>query len=191
MSIKGRECGACAHPDRASIELGLANRVPLRVLSKRYGLSIDSIHRHRHKHMTPELTAQLMTRGRLTEIDLEHFRTTESEGILHHLVALRARLYQSLDQADDEGKGSDVAKISSTLLKNLELTAKLLGDLNAGSTNLTQNILILPEYHGLRTAIMQALKPYPEARAAVANALQTYETPTLIEGEAQRVRTGS
>lgn len=190
MTIKkGRECGVCAHPDRASIELGLANRIALRILSKRYGLSIDSIHRHRHKHMSLQLTAQLMTRGRLTEIDMEHLHITESEGMLHHLVATRGRLYRAIDATEKGGNYMESARITGILLKNLELTAKLLGDLHAGSTSVTQNILVMPEYHGLRTAIMQALKPFPEARAAVAHALQVYESPTLpvLEGEARHV----
>jgi hypothetical protein len=192
MNIKkGRECGVCAHPDRASIELGLANRIALRTLSKRYGLSIDAIHRHRHKHMDATLTAQLMTRGRLTEIDLDHLRITESEGILHHLVTTRARLYRAIDATDDAGNHMESARITGILLKNLELTAKLLGELSAGSTSLTVNVLASEEYFGLRVAIMQALKPFPEARAAVAHALQGYESPTLpiLEGEVRRVGT--
>lgn len=187
MAGKGVECNCCKHPDRASIELGLSNRVALRVLSKRYGISIDSLHRHRHKHMSPQLTAQLMQRGRLSEVDLEQLRITESEGILHHLVATRGRLYKAMDAADELGNHMDAARISGVLLKNLELTAKLLGDLQTGSSQV--NILVLPEYHGLRVAIMQALKMFPEARAAVAQALQNYESPDVpaLEGSAQRV----
>lgn len=188
--IKGQACGPCGHPDRASLELGLANTVPLRVLSKRYGLSVASLFRHRRNHMSPQLTAQLMTRGRLSEIDLDNLRVTESEGILHHLVAIRGRLYRAMDQAEELGDYSASARVSGSLLKNLELTAKLLGDLQTGSASITQNILVMPEYHGLRTAIMQSLKNFPEARASVAAALQQYETPTepMIEGEAKRVR---
>ena len=175
----GNECGVCKHPDRASIELGLANRVPLRTLRERYGLSIDAIHRHHHRHMTPQLIAQLMTRGRMTEIDLEKLRVAESEGLLHHLVAVRGRLYKAMDESESRGDYPSMARVTGTLLKNLELTAKLLGDLNNGAANVTVNILALPEYHGLRTALMQALKAHPAARAAVVEALQEFEAPNL------------
>ncbi|MFL6587205.1 MAG: hypothetical protein ACJ8GV_10030 [Luteimonas sp.] len=150
-------------------------------------MSVDSVHRHGHKHMSVQLKAQLMTRGRLTEIDLDQLRETESEGLLHHLVASRGRLYRAMDEADEQGKNLEVARITGVLLKNLELTAKLLGDLHGGSSQV--NILVLPEYHGLRTAIMQALRPFPAARAAVAHALQSYETPQIpaIDGEVKRV----
>lgn len=192
-AAKGRNCTVCSHPDRASVELGLANRVPLRVLATRYGLSQDAVHRHRHRHMSPQLTAQLMTRGRLTEIDLDKLRITESEGLLQHLVAVRGRLYRAMDQAEDLGDYLNASRVSATLLKNLELTAKLLGDLQSGAQHVTQNILVMPEYHGLRTAILQALRAHPEARAAVVAALHTFETPAVpvLEGEGRRVVVGS
>jgi len=138
--------------------------------------------------MAPQLIAQLMTRGKLTEIDLEKLRITESEGLLHHLVAVRGRLYRAMDQAEDLGDYLNTARVSATLLKNLELTAKLLGELHTGA-QVTQNILVLPEYHGLRTAILQALKGHPEARAAVVAALQHFEMPEVpaLEGEVCRV----
>ena len=78
MGIKGQRCNVCEHPDRASIELGIANKFPVRVLGKRYGISADSVWRHGQKHMSPELRSQLMTRGRMTPQDLENLRVTES-----------------------------------------------------------------------------------------------------------------
>jgi hypothetical protein len=37
------------HPDRPAIESGLARRVALRKLGKRFGVSIDALHGHRKK----------------------------------------------------------------------------------------------------------------------------------------------
>jgi len=189
---KGRACTICEHPSRASLELGVANRVPVRTLSRRFGVSPDAVHRHKHRHMAPQLIAQLMVRGKVSEIDLEKLRITESEGLLHHLVAVRGRLYAALDQSEDLGDYLNTARVSATLLKNLELTAKLLGELHTGA-QVTQNILVLPEYHGLRTAILQALKGHPEARNAVVAALHTFEMPEVpaLEGEVRRVVAGS
>lgn len=184
----GRKCATCEHPDRATIELGVANRVPLRLLSKRHGITMDGISRHKNNHMPPQLIAALMLRGRASATDLEHLKITESEGILQHLVALRGRFYRLLDQAEDLGDFSSAARAGQQLLKNVELTAKLLGELQTGGTSITQNVLVMPEYHGLRVALLSALKPFPEARLAVVRALESFETP-VIEGEAQRVLT--
>jgi hypothetical protein len=188
MGIKGQGCTICGHPDRASIELGLANKVPIRVLGKRYGVSSDAVHRHGHRHMTAELHAQLMTRGRMTPQDLENLRVTESEGVLQHLVAVRGRMYALMDVAEQQGDYRSAATIGGQIVKNMEVTAKLLGDIRTGTVNVTNNVLLLPEFHALRTTIMQALRAHPEARAEVAAALRALESPDVPAQESPEER---
>lgn len=179
LKRKGVECQVCAHPDRASVELGLANKVPCRVLAKRYGLQDDAVWRHGRHHMTAELHASLITRGRMSPTDLENLRITESEGVLQHLVALRGRMYGWADIAEQQGDVKAAAAIGGQIVKNIEVTAKLLGDIRTGTTNITNNLLLVPEYHAFRTAMMQALRPYPEALAAVAAVLKDVQTAAL------------
>lgn len=186
--MMGPACKVCNHPDRASIELGLANKVPIRVLGKRYGLSSDSVWRHGQNHMSAELHGQLMTRGRMTPQDLENLRITESEGVLQHLVAVRGRLYGLMDAATMQDDYRGAAAIGNQIGKNLETTAKLLGDIRTGTVNVTQNVLLLPEFHALRTTIMQALRQHPEARASVATALKQLESPDLPTQESESER---
>lgn len=188
MGARGSPCKVCEHPDRASIELGLANRVPIRVLGKRYGLSADSVHRHGKNHMSAELHGQLMTRGRMTPQDLENLRITESEGVLQHLVAVRGRLYGLMDAATLQDDYRGAAAIGNQIGKNLEVTAKLLGDIRTGTVNVTNNVLLLPEFHALRTSIMQALRSHPEARASVAAALKQLESPDVPQQESPEER---
>jgi hypothetical protein len=52
----------------------------------------------------------------------------------------------------------------------LELLAKLLGEITEGQTI---NVLIAPEWLSLRTVILEALEPYPEARISVSRALES------------------
>lgn len=188
MGIKGPPCKVCDHPDRASIELGLANKVPIRVLGKRYGISSDSVWRHGQRHMTAELHNQLMTRGRMTPQDLENLRVIESEGVLQHLVAVRGRLYGLMDFAEQQGDYRAAATIGSQIVKNMEVTAKLLGDIRTGTVNVTNNLLVMPEFHALRTTIMQALREHPEARADVAAALKQLESPDVPTQESPEER---
>lgn len=180
-----RACTVCEHPDRATIELGVANRIAYHVLAQRHGLHKDAIQRHRTRHMPDHLIASLMMRGRAIDLDLDQIKETESEGLLTNLVAIRARIYKAMDVAEDNGDLMATAQLSSRMLKTLELTARLLGDLKA-STKVTNNILVLPEYHGLRVALLKALLPHPEARQAVLTALHQFETP-VIEGAVKRV----
>ena len=185
---RGIPCNVCNHPDRASIELGLANKVPIRVLGKRYGVSPDSVWRHGSRHMSAELHGQLMTRGRMTPEDLENLRITESEGVLQHLVAVRGRLYGLMDAATEQDDYRGAAAIGNQIGKNLETTAKLLGDIRTGTVNVTNNVLLMPEFHALRTSIMAALRQYPEARAEVAKALRALESPDVPQQETPEER---
>jgi len=188
MSKVGQGCKVCAHPDRASIELGLANKVPIRVLGKRYGLHHDSVQRHGARHMPAELHAQLMTRGRMTPVELENLKVTESEGVLQHLVAVRSRLYVQMDAAESQDDYKAAASVATAIHKNLEITAKLLGDLRTGTVNVTNNLLVMPEFHALRTSILHALRGHPEARADVVRALQHFQSPDLPSAETPEER---
>jgi hypothetical protein len=187
VRLKGNRCQVCDHADRASIELGLANKVPIRVLGKRYGIHHDAVYRHGRNHMAPELHAKLMTRGRMDPVQLENLREIESEGLLHHLVATRARMYGHMDAAEQQNDYKAAATIGDKVVKTCETIAKLLGDIRTGTVNVHQSVLVLPEFHALRTSIMQALRAHPQARADVVKALQHFESPDLpnVESEAE------
>src|SRR5437773_7192391 len=66
----GPHCTVCMHRERAQIDLGLARRVSVIALSKRFGLGHDSLYRHRANHMTPQLRASLLA-GPEIELDLD------------------------------------------------------------------------------------------------------------------------
>ena len=179
MGARGSSCKVCEHPDRASIELGLANGIGIRPLGKRYGLSSDSVWRHGKNHMTADLHAQLFTRGRANPADLENLKISESEGLLHNLIAVRGRLWGLMDLCEADEDYRTAASIAGRIDKNIETTARLLGDIHTGNISVTNNVLLLPEFHALRTNIMQALRHFPEARASVAAALKQLESPDL------------
>lgn len=61
-----------------------------------------------------------------------------------------------------------VLKASARLETQLELVARLIGELR---TDTTINVHLSPEWVQLRTGILRALEPFPDARLAVARAL--------------------
>jgi hypothetical protein len=181
--MKEPNCQVCRSKDRAAIELARANGTSCRILESRYDVHKDAIWRHSTNHMSAALKKRLKVAAFDPEADLDSIRIEESESLLNHLRAVRARLYRGIDSAETFGNLSDLAKMSGQIHRNIELTGKLVGDLKTGTT--VNNTLILSgEYHQLRTGLVLALKPFPKARVAVTKLLQNLEAePALIEHE--------
>ncbi len=189
MERRAGKCKVCLHREATAVNVALARGVSVRALSKRYTLSVDSLYRHARRHLPPQLKARLIAGPALEGVDLECLMQTESQSLLAHLVGLRNRLFASLDVAEESGDSGMVARISSQLHANFEIVGKLLGDLAAGSTTVN-NILIAPQFIELRAELVQALKPFPAARQAVASVLHRLESKaadTIIDGKAREL----
>lgn len=180
MAKRESSCQVCRSLDRAAVELGLANGTSCRILGSRYDLHRDAVWRHGHNHMSDKLKARLKAAAFDGEVDLDEIRIEESESLLNHLRAVRARLYRGIDSAETFGNLSDLAKMSGQIHKNIELTGKLVGDLRTGTV--VNNLILSGEYHQLRTGLVQCLKHHPKARLAVTQLLQSLEAePVTIE----------
>jgi hypothetical protein len=92
------------------------------------------------------------------------------------LVGQRARLQQVLEMAMAEGSVHGCVTTERAITSNLELVAKLLGQLIQHHEVRHTSLLISPDYIKLRHAIISALKPHPEAAAAVSQALHRLES---------------
>lgn len=170
------QCTICQHPRRPEIDHSLANRVSEHRVAKRFSVSRDAIHRHKKKHLPPQLEAALLSQnGNVAAVDLEKLRKSESEGLLQTLVWQKAHVLLQIDNAVANMDPVAVAKFHDVLLKNQQTIAKLIGELSAHTRSVTNNFLIAPEYLELRHALMRALSPFPDARKAVASALHTLE----------------
>src|SRR5690349_16765255 len=123
------ECTVCASDRRHQVEIGLVHQVPLRVLARRFDLSLFAIHRHGKNHLTPQMRAAILSAQKPTEVDLEALQRNEAEGILSQLVAQRARLQAHSEMALEVGNVADAVRVEAGITKNLELVARLLGTL--------------------------------------------------------------
>lgn len=174
-------CTICTHDKRASLELGLVHRVPARVLATRFGVSKDALHRHRRNHLTPQQAAALLAAQKPSVIDLEALQASESEGLLANLVSQRARLQTYTEMSIEMGDPTGAVRVERVITSNLELTAKLLGQLVQHHEVRSTSILVSPDYIELRHAIVRALQPYPEAARAVGAALHGLESRAASE----------
>ncbi|EAQ34556.1 hypothetical protein NB311A_06046 [Nitrobacter sp. Nb-311A] len=181
MGKRGTRCTVCDHDHRHQIEIGLTHGVAARVLGERFGLSKDAILRHARNHLTPAQRAAILSAQKPAAIDLDALRTAESEGLIASLVAQRARLLVKADFAAEHGdiKGSVAAE--NAITANLTLVAKLLGQLVQVHDVRHTNLLVSPDYLKLRSTLIAALKPFPEAARAVGAALHRLESDAATD----------
>ncbi|MEO7050152.1 MAG: hypothetical protein ABI128_00660 [Rhodanobacter sp.] len=179
---RGRQCIVCNHERRPEIELRIASGTPAKTIAAKYGLKPDSLHRHRRNHMDADLLQQLQAAGRrVSPVDLQKLKQTESEGLLQTLVHERGRQQRIADKSEAVDDFANATRASVAALKSSELIAKLLGDIQTGTV--TQNILITPEFNAFRTAVIQALRPFGDAKLAVLKSMQLLESREVINVE--------
>jgi hypothetical protein len=106
-------------------------------------------------------------------------KAQESEDVAHAIdvvrqfKAINGASLQILNEARQTGNGELVLKAVDRVQRQIELQAKLLGELDDRPQ---VNVLLAPEWLTVRTALLGALGPYPEARAAVAAQLLALES---------------
>jgi hypothetical protein len=165
------------HPDRAAIEREIAVGRPARIIGRKYGVHKDAVLRHRKK-LPPQLKAALAGRSLRPATDLEKLRIEESDH-LQNLGAQRARLLMMQDQAIENGQPAVVAMLSSQIHTNLALVGRYLGEFAQHQVRTNISILVQPEYLRLRSALVQTLVSFPDARRAVAEVLHRLEAQSI------------
>jgi hypothetical protein len=156
-----RNCTICTHPARETIDSAIVRRVPYRDISKRFDVSTTALSNHLNQHLAEYVQNALS-------------KYSEEKGIkvLDKVGRIIERLESFLDRAEDEENGYEFRATAAELRKQLELIAKLQGELQQeGTTNITVN----PEWLELRTAILVALEPHPGAAESVSRAMLEIE----------------
>lgn len=172
----GYNCRICKHAERATIDQGLAEHRSINGMSKRFGVSIDSLHRHRRKHLPKAVVAKLMSGTAYEVQNLEELKGRESERLLSNAVIVRSRLYALAEGAEAAGDFKAASQTYGVIIRSLELIGKLLDSFRGRERTTVNQLVISPDYLRLRGALIQALQPYPAARAAVAAVLRDLES---------------
>lgn len=156
-----RVCSICTHPERPVIDRALVTGEPYRRIAQRCGVSPDAVNRHKRDHL-PAAMVQAAT-----ETDVR-----QALDVVAQLKAINAAALIVLRDARGTGDGALALKAIDRIQRQIELQAKLLGDLDERPV---VNVLVQPEFQRVQVAIVAALAPYPEARAAVGDALAALE----------------
>ena len=153
-----RRCTICNHSNRNRIDRSLVKGTPLRTIADRWSVSKTALIRHREKHLPASLVASKKAK-----------EVTDADRLIANICNLRKRAHRILNRAEEAGDDRTALSAIRESRNTLELLAKLLGELQ---TNTNINVLVTPEYQQMRTSILDALGPFPEARIAGADALK-------------------
>ncbi len=186
--IEGK-CKTCAHAERARIDFLLATGTPTKPLAARFGLAPSSVYTHYKKHVSADYKRAVKIGPLQNEEHLRQLCTENNSSVLETLKAVNAGLTARWLANFEAGADGTFADLTGHLRKNLELMAKLSHELAlpTSTTNIVNNVAIFehPEYLRALNCMRDALKPYPEARKAVAAALRALgPEPPLIEHQA-------
>ena len=153
-----RTCTVCAHPERAAIDAALVAGTPNRRIATQHGLSEAAVRRHAAEH----LPASLVTAA-------GEEATRQALDVLQQLKTINAAALTVLRDARAAQDGDLALRAVDRIHRQVELQAKLLGDLDERPV---VNLTVAPEWVALRGQLVQALAPFPEAATAVAAVLQ-------------------
>lgn len=146
-----RRCSICSHAQRGAIDEALATSPDsIRDIAGRFGLSKTAVARHKAEHLPAHLTKAA-----------EAQEVASASSLLEQMQALQARTLAILGAAGDPKTAlAAVAQARG----NLALLAELTGKLQHAPTI---NVLVSAEWVTVRSALLEALLPFPEARTAV------------------------
>ena len=153
-----RSCTVCVHAKREEIDRALVEGVSAAEISGRYRtIGERAVRRHRSNH----LPAKLVMAEKAAEV-------AEADNLLDQVGDLQRRALAILDRAEEVGELRTALSAIREARGNLELLAKLIGQLDERPV---VNLNVSPEWLELRTVILRTLAPYPDARAALARTL--------------------
>lgn len=156
-----RVCSVCRHGERQAIDRALIAGETFRYVSQRWGLSLAALVRHRDDHLPVALRKAAEAQGLADALDL-----------VAQLKAVNSAAFTVLQEARQTGDGELALKAINTVVKQLEMVARAGGALPEAPT---VNLYVLPEFVEARVVLLRALLPYPDARAAAAEALLALE----------------
>lgn len=171
-----RPCTVCSHEKRQEIDKALITGTTHRNVAERFRLSPSAVYRHKQSHLAARLKRAFEAKETRQAVELVQHRVEEQAkevgqalDVVQQLRAINSATLQVLQKARESEKHSLSLQAVDRVHKQIELQAKLLGELQ--ETGPQVSVLVAPAWHEVRVHVLQALTPYPEARAAVAEVL--------------------
>lgn len=156
-----RTCSICAHPKRGAIDVAIAAGTSYRDLAGQFHVSKTAVARHASTDVPASIAKAQEAREEAQALDVVRQLKAINTAALEILAKAR-----KIDDPDTQLKAID------RIQRQIELQAKLLGDLDERPQ---VNVLLSAEWISVRTVLLAALAPFPDARVAAATALLQVE----------------
>jgi hypothetical protein len=153
-----RRCTVCSHEYLEAINKALVAGEANRRIAAQYAVSEQAVRRHKEGH----LPAKLVMAQEAEEV-------AQADDLLDQVRGLQARTLAILEAAEETSQHRTALAAIREARSNLELLAKLLGELDERPV---VNLLVSAEWLELRAVIVGALESYSQARTAVLRAIE-------------------
>lgn len=163
----GAPCKMCSHPSREEIEDALVlKESSYDALARRFtDMSADAIRRHMTNHVgtkeRKEIYARAMTKR---ELDADAKVADDKINVIASLKRLSKECEGLLKQAKAGGDGDLALRTIAELRRQVELAAKILGDLTEVK-NQTVIVQGHPAWLQIRDVLLEVLERHPDAKA--------------------------
>jgi transposase-like protein len=155
-----RTCTVCSHPEKEEIDRLLVRGDSIAGIARDFAVSEDALKRHFDNHVPKTLAASPSAK-----------EITDADKLLFEIEEVKNRALRLLDKAEN-AQDTRVYGPPSQYLKEFREYVRLMAELS-GKLAAQPQITIInhPQWIELRTVIIEALDPYPDAKAAVVRAI--------------------
>ncbi len=156
-----RTCTVCSHPEKEEIDRLLVRGDSIAGIARDFAVSEDALKRHFDNHVPKTLAASPSAK-----------EITDADKLLFEIEEVKNRALRLLDKAEN-AQDTRVYGPPSQYLKEFREYVRLMAELS-GKLAAQPQITIInhPQWIELRTVIIEALDPYPDAKAAVVRAIR-------------------
>lgn len=155
-----RRCTICHHAEREAVDSAILTGESLRDIARRFaGVSKDAVARHKADH----LAASMVAAAGAAEV-------ARADTLLDKIRALESEARRIGQRAHAAGDLKTALAAIRELTRIAELQAKLIGELSDAPT---VNVTLATDWIAIRSNLLLALAPFPDARLAVVSALGT------------------
>lgn len=160
----------CVHPQRKVIDRALVLKKQTQTaIAEAFGLNVFAVRRHRDNHLTAEKRRTVYAEAREEQKAVEKAAAdvvvqSDRLDVIDSLTRLSGRVEAILKRAEDAGADDTALKAVAELRRQIELAARILGDLDTTSKT-TVIIAEHPEWLRVRDILFRVLDRHPAAKA--------------------------